>query len=143
MLAIAVVAVIAIVAAGWFLLISPQKTKAANLRDDTASQQQSNQNVQSQITVLAAQEADVPAEQAQIAAILQKIPDNPAMPSFIRTLTAAAKVTGVDLISIGSSAVVAVAAPAAAAAAPVAHSSRRNAPRRRRQQRPGCGHRSR
>jgi Tfp pilus assembly protein PilO len=119
-LAIAVVAILAIVAAGWFLMISPQKSKAAGFRTDTASELQANQSVQSQVTVLAQQEADVPAEQAQIAAILQKIPDNPAMPNFIRTLTAAAKVTGVELMSIGANPAAAVAPIVAAAPAVVA-----------------------
>jgi Tfp pilus assembly protein PilO len=117
---LAVVAVLVIVGAGWFLVISPQKSKAASLRDQASSQQQTNQGVQSQINVLAAQEADVPSEQAQVAAVLQKIPDDAAMPAFIRTLSAAAKTTGVELLTIGANTPTALSVSAAAAPAPVA-----------------------
>jgi hypothetical protein len=64
----------------------------------------------------------VPSEQAEVAAITQKIPSDPAMPSYVRALTVIAQKAGVELVSIapGTPAAVTVAAPVVAAAATAA-----------------------
>jgi Tfp pilus assembly protein PilO len=115
------VAVLVIVAAGWFLAISPQKHKVSNLNAQSTAQDQTNSGLRTKLSVLTAQMQAVPTEQAEIAAITQKIPNDPAMPAYVRTLTAVAQQTGVELVSIapGAPAAVSVAA-AAVAAAPVA-----------------------
>ena len=122
-----VVAVIAIAAAGWFVAIAPQSHKASNLVAQAATQEQDNLAARSTLARLNAQMTKVPAEQAEVAAIAQKIPADPGLPSYVRNLTAAAAKTGVELVSIAPgvpatvvvpAAVVAPAATASASAAP-------------------------
>jgi Tfp pilus assembly protein PilO len=115
-----VVAIIAIVAAGWFLAIAPQKQKVKSLASQAASQEQENSKLRTNLAVLTSQMQAVPSEQAAVAAVGQRIPTNPDMPSYIRALTAAAQQTGVELVSISPGAPVAVAVPVAAVPASTA-----------------------
>lgn len=94
------VGVLAVLALGWFMLVSPQRSHAADLRTQAASQQQSNDMLRSQVAALRAQQKDLPKEQARLAQIAIKIPDNPALPSLIRSLSDAADGAGVDLGSL-------------------------------------------
>jgi Tfp pilus assembly protein PilO len=108
-----VVALLVIVAAGWFLAISPQKHKVSSLGAQSAAQEQTNNGLHVKLAELTAQMSAVPSEEAAVAAVTQKIPNDPAMPDYVRTLTTIAGQTGVELISIapGAPAAVAVAAP--------------------------------
>jgi Tfp pilus assembly protein PilO len=96
----AIVGIVVVFAAGWFLLLSPQKGKVSKLNDQAAAQVQSNQKITSQISLLKKQRAQIPAEQAQIAAIHGRIPDTPALAAYVRWISATASATHVDLISI-------------------------------------------
>jgi Tfp pilus assembly protein PilO len=113
-----VVAVIVIVAAGWFAAIAPQKHKVSNLGSQASQQEQTNSGLRTRLAQLTAAQQAVPSEQAEVAAITQKIPSDPAMPSYVRALTVIAQQTGVELISIapGAPAAVSIAAAAVAAA---------------------------
>jgi type IV pilus assembly protein PilO len=127
-----VVGCLAVLAAGWFLLIAPKKAEATDLVAQTAVQEATNDGLRTQLQVLKAQAKDLPKKQADLARVATKIPDNPAMPSLIRALTAAATSAGVELVSVtpglpvpmDAAVVAAPVAPAAAqevpAAAPVA-----------------------
>jgi Tfp pilus assembly protein PilO len=120
-----VVALLLIVAAGWFLAISPQKHKVSSLGAQSASQEQANSGLRIKLAELTAQMSAVPSEEAAVAAVTQKIPSDPDMPDYVRALTTIASQTGVELVSIAPSvpAAVAVAAPvvpAATAATPSA-----------------------
>jgi Tfp pilus assembly protein PilO len=116
-----VVAVLAIVAAGWFLAIAPQKHKASSVGSQAASEEQSNAGLRNRVTALTAQMSAVPAEEASVAAIAAKIPADPELPSYVRALSTIASQTGVDLISISPGVPTAVAVAAATVApAPVA-----------------------
>jgi type IV pilus assembly protein PilO len=95
----AVVAVLLVIA-GWFLLISPQRSAAADLRDQTASQQAMNDQTRVKTKQLQAQFASLPERQAQLAEIKQQMPDNPALPSLIRDLSSYADSAGVTLVSV-------------------------------------------
>jgi len=95
-----VLACLVIAAAGWFLLISPKRTEAAELRDQAAAQTDANAQLEMQLQVLKAQAKDLPKEQAKLAAVATKIPDNPALPGLIRSLMEAADGAGVELVSI-------------------------------------------
>jgi type IV pilus assembly protein PilO len=88
------------VVAAWFLLISPQRSEAATLRDEVAQQQQNNEQIALKTKQLKAQFASLPARQAQLAEIKQQMPDNPALPSLIRDLTSFADDAGVVLVSV-------------------------------------------
>ena len=88
--ALAAVLVVAIFAAGWFLLISPKRGDAAELREQGGhARRRPTPGSSEQITMLQAQQKDLPQQQAQLAAMRTQIPDNPALPSLIRDLTAA------------------------------------------------------
>jgi type IV pilus assembly protein PilO len=109
-----VVALLLVVAA-WFLLISPQRSEAATLREQAVQQQQANEQIKLKTQQLKAQFASLPARQAQLAEIKQQMPDNPALPSLIRDLSTYAEDAGVVLVSVAP----ANPAPFAATAAPV------------------------
>lgn len=114
-----------VLAAGWFLLVSPKRSQAADLRSQAAAQVSANSQLQNQLAVLKAQAKELPKQQAKLAAVAAKIPDNPALPALIRALTTAATSAGVELVSVtpGTPAVAAATAsggpvaPAAGAAA--------------------------
>lgn len=120
-IAVTVVLVIAIAAAGWFLLISPKKQEAQDIRTQAAAQVAANQGLRLELATLKAQAKALPQQQAKLAAVAAKIPDNPALPSLIRALTAAAADAGVELLSLSPTKPAAVAAaPAAGVVAPPA-----------------------
>jgi Tfp pilus assembly protein PilO len=108
-----VVALLLIVAAGWFLAISPQKHKASNLGAQSASQEQANSGLRTKLAELTAQMSAVPSEEAAVAAVTQRIPNDPDMPDYVRALTTIAGQTGVELVSIAPTVPAAVAVPAA------------------------------
>lgn len=119
--AFTVLGCLAVLAAGWLFVVSPKRSAAAELRDQAAATEQSNAQLRTKLTVLKGQAKDLPKEQAKLAAVAAKIPDNPALPSLIRALVAAGTASGVELVSVTPGTPVApVVAPAAAAAAPAA-----------------------
>lgn len=101
---LALLAVVAIVAGGWFLALSPQKSKVSSLHDQTAQQQDTNAKLQSQIALLKKQQSQIPAEQARIAQIKGRIPETPQVTTYVRTLTSLAAATHVELVSIAPAA---------------------------------------
>src|SRR4051812_18359822 len=115
-----VVVIAAVLAASWFLLIAPERTKASGLRTKATGQDQANARLKDKITQLMAQQQDLPKQEARLAQIRTQIPENPALPALIRDLSAAAKKSGLSLESLAPSDPVAVVAPAAAVPAPVA-----------------------
>ncbi|MDX6285425.1 MAG: hypothetical protein QOG53_910 [Frankiales bacterium] len=112
------VAILAVLAGGWFLLVSPQRADAKQTRADTAEQEQQNQSLQSTIASLQAQHKNLPQVQAQLAKLATQLPSNPGLPALIRQLSSAADNAGVDLISITPSPPTVIAS--AAATTPVA-----------------------
>jgi type IV pilus assembly protein PilO len=109
---------LAILVAGWFLLVAPKRSEAASLRDQTATQEDANERLLQQLAVLKAQQAELPQQRAKLAVMRTQIPDNPALPTLIRDLTDAGKKVGVSIDSMAPS--VPVPATAAVPAAPVA-----------------------
>lgn len=103
------VGVVVILAAGWFLLISPKHSEAADLRTQADAKLAANTQLRSQIAMLKAQAKDLPRQQARLAAVAAKIPDNPALPALIRALSGAADAAGVELVSLSPTAPAAVA----------------------------------
>ena len=120
--ALTLVACLGIMAAGWFLLVSPKRAEAADVRTQAATQESTNASLRTQLSVLQAQAKDLPKKQADLARVAAKIPDNAALPTLIRALTAASTSAGVELVSVtpGAPAAVVAAAPVAAEAAPAA-----------------------
>ena len=113
-----------LIVAAYFLLIAPKRAEAADLRDQTVAQDQANQQSRLKIQQLKAQYAELPTKQAELSVIKQQLPDNPALPTLIRTLASMADATGVTLVSLAPApptAVVLAAAPVVApAVAPAA-----------------------
>jgi Tfp pilus assembly protein PilO len=121
----AAVLAIAIFAAGWFLLVAPKHHATADLKAQAASQEAANALLLQKLQVLQAQQQDLPQQQAKLATLHTRIPDNPALPSLIRDLTAAGQKVGVSIDSMAPAAPVAVTAAAntLAPAAPAAPST--------------------
>jgi len=114
---LAAVLVIAILAAGWFLLVSPKRSEAAGLREQAVSQEDANARLLQQLEVLKAQQAELPKKRAELAVMRAQIPDNPALPTLIRDLTAAGRKVGASIDSMAPA--VPVPAVAATPVAPV------------------------
>lgn len=92
--------VVAIVAAGWFLLIAPKRSEAAGIRADAASKDAANAQLVQQLEILKAQQADLPRKRARLATLGKLIPNNPALPTLVRNLSAAGKKAGVTIVSL-------------------------------------------
>jgi Tfp pilus assembly protein PilO len=122
--AFAAVLVVAIFVAGWFLLISPKRGDAAELRTTAASKADQNARLEEQIKMLQEQQKDLPQQQAALAGLRSQIPDNPALPRLVRDLTEAGRKAGVSIDSMAPSVPVAlVAAPVAPVAATTSDST--------------------
>ena len=114
---LATVLVLAIFAAGWFLLVSPKRSEAADLKTQAATQDEENSRLEQKIQLLQAQQAELPQQRAKLAVMRRQIPDNPALPTLIRNLTAASRKSGSTIFSMEPS--LPVALVSAQPAAPV------------------------
>ena len=115
----AVVGVLLIVAA-WFLLISPQRSDAASLREQTTQQESYNDQIKLKTQQLKAQFASLPARQAQLAEIKQEMPDTPALPSLVRDLSKYAEQADVTLVSVSPTTPAPLSAPSTTGATTLA-----------------------
>ncbi|MEO6205980.1 MAG: type 4a pilus biogenesis protein PilO [Mycobacteriales bacterium] len=116
-----VVASLAILALGYNFLVAPKKATANDLRAQTEAQVSANAQLRTELTVLKGQAKELPKQQAKLAAVAARIPDNPALPALIRALTTASTAAGVELVSVApgapAPATVAAGAPVSAPAA--------------------------
>jgi Tfp pilus assembly protein PilO len=119
------VLIIGVLAASWFVLVAPKRSAAADLRDQATKQQADNQALVQQLSELKAQSLDLPNQKAKLAVLGKQVPDNPALPTLIRDLTAAGRKVGVQVLSMkpGVPALAVVAAPAVPVAAPATTTS--------------------
>ncbi|MDP9101916.1 MAG: type 4a pilus biogenesis protein PilO [Actinomycetota bacterium] len=122
--ALTVVLVLAILAAGWFLLVSPERTKAAQINASAASRMAENAGLETQLRVLKQERDDLPKKQAELAAVAAKIPDSRSLPALIRALTTVTASAGVELLTITPGATTLTAPTAAVAAVPSAAGAR-------------------
>jgi Tfp pilus assembly protein PilO len=113
---LAVVLILGILAAGWFLMVAPKRSHAAELKQQTLTQEQANAQLQQKISMLQSQQKDLPKERARLAVIGRQVPNNPALPALIRSLSSAANQVGVTITSMAP----ALPVPVVAATAPVA-----------------------
>jgi len=93
-------ACVAVTAVSWFLLISPRRSHAADLRDQTQSVASANDTLRLQIAQLKAQFADLPKQKAELVTVQQELPPTAAMPTLVRSLNGIADSTGVNLDSV-------------------------------------------
>ena len=118
--ALAVLLVAAIFAASWFGLIAPKRSETNGLKADRVEQDATNARLVQQLEVLKAQAQDLPKQEAFLAQIRRQLPNNPALPALIRSLTQGAKKSGVDLTSLAPAVPVAVVSPVVAVPTPAA-----------------------
>lgn len=118
LIALTLVAVLAVLAAGWLLLVSPKRADVADLSAQATAQRQASEQLRTRLAVLRGQAARLPEQRAEIAAVAQKIPSSTAVPELVRALTAAARSAGVELVSVAPTAPVPVTAAGAPATAP-------------------------
>ena len=100
--ALAGAAVLLVVLVGWFVLVSPQRSKAASLATNIQSTQAQVESTQAYV--------DNPATKKAVHDLkrLQKVlPDDPKVSQILRQLSAAAAASGIALTTIGPGAAVA------------------------------------
>lgn len=100
----AAIVVALILVAGFMLLVQPQRSEAASLKEQTLSQEASALALQTKVAQLKAQEKDLPRQQARLAEIRTRLPETPALPSLIRSLSVAADSAGAELVTLAPSA---------------------------------------
>ena len=91
---------LAVLAAGWFLVIKPQRAQASDLRAQKSTVDAQSNRLRGQVAQLRQQQKGLPAQQKLLSQIATKVPDNPALPALIRQLSAAADGAGVNLLSL-------------------------------------------
>jgi Tfp pilus assembly protein PilO len=98
-LATAAVALLVLVAA-WLLVIGPQRAEAADLATQRDFVAQQNQRLALSQAQLQAQLEELPAQKAQLAAILASMPDDSQLPQLLRQLETSAENTRATLTSV-------------------------------------------
>jgi Tfp pilus assembly protein PilO len=118
----ALAAIALVFAAGWYFAISPQHAKVSKLHSAGVSQQSTNQQLSLKLQTLQRQQAQVPAQLAQIAAAHDRVPSNAGLPAYMRRLVADAAAAHVELVSVApaDAALVKLATPKPSPAAPAA-----------------------
>jgi type IV pilus assembly protein PilO len=99
----AVAAGLVLVLAGWFLLIAPKRAQVADIKANTAEQEQTNQQLATDISVLQQQHKDLPEKQAELAALRTKIPTTADLTSYIRLMQDLAHKSQVSFTSLAPS----------------------------------------
>ncbi len=93
-------AVVAVLAAGYFFGIKAQAGKVDTLNDSRQSQLSANKALSAEIARLEKQKSGVAAQNKRLRAIEANIPDNPALPSLIRSLAKIEDASNVTILSI-------------------------------------------
>lgn len=109
-----------ILALGWFVLIAPERSSAADRRTQTANIEQQNALLQARTQSLREKSKNLPTYTASLRAALAALPYDGALPSFTRELNAHAKANRVFLssVTVGGVTPVVAAAPTAGATSP-------------------------
>ena len=97
---LAVVAVVVILAGGWFGLISKKRSEVSSLRADVATTEGENRRIQSEIAQLKEQAKQLPAQRNKLVQMSKQMPNHPALPALVRHLTDAADKAGLTLVSL-------------------------------------------
>jgi type IV pilus assembly protein PilO len=111
------VGIVAILAAGWFLLVSGKRSEVKNLNSRAAAQASTNHGLQNQIKKLQSEKKDLPKQKALLGKLQVQLPNNPALPTLVRDLSRAADEAGVNLLSIAPEPPAALAVSAASSTA--------------------------
>ncbi len=106
-----------VVAMSWFLLVSPRRGEAAEVRQEAEAARLQNDTMQTKIAQLKAQYAQLPARRAELREIYAQMPAAAAVPELIRSVTQLATASGMELKSITPQAAVQIDAKGAGAQA--------------------------
>jgi Tfp pilus assembly protein PilO len=113
-----VAAAVLVLVVAWLLVIGPTMDKAAALDEETASQQAASEQLRSRISLLKKQSEELPAQEAVLAEIQQRMPPTAALPTLIRNLTTVAENANVVVASVTPGLPAPVAQPAPPAPPP-------------------------
>lgn len=89
-----------LVAATWFLAVSPQRVEAADLETRTADAHLQADDLRNRITKLTADKANLPALTKVLQAKQAALPADSGVPAFLRQLQATGTKVGVDISGI-------------------------------------------
>ncbi len=89
-----------LLAASWFLLISPRRADAADVRTQVTATDNQAGDLRIKLAQLKAEFADLPAQKAKLKAIKQQLPPTADIPAFVRSMQSIAAQSGVSLDSI-------------------------------------------
>ena len=134
-LVIALAAVLVVVAGGWFLLISPQRSQVASLNAETSTVNTSNGSLQTKLQQLRSESTQRTDQVAVLAAIAKRLPADLQEANLLDDLGHAADAANVDLSGITpaapvlATAAVPTAAPATTSAGTSAVAGGLSAPR--------------
>jgi len=96
----AAAAVVLLVLAAWFLLISPQRADAQALAADTASTEATNDVLEASVQQLRSDFVDLPDRQAELVEAQQGLPADLALSKLTRQVSDAAEGAGVRLMTV-------------------------------------------
>jgi Tfp pilus assembly protein PilO len=95
----AVVGVVVLVA-GWFLMVAPVRSDISKTKAATAAQTEQNDGLSLTLATMRSIAKKLPQEQAELAVLNKRVPDQVMIPSLLRAIQTAATATGVDLTSL-------------------------------------------
>ncbi|MDP9395551.1 MAG: type 4a pilus biogenesis protein PilO, partial [Actinomycetota bacterium] len=108
-------AMVVVLLAGWFLLISPKRGEAQDLRDQTTTQQAANGMLLTKLKQLKVDAEQLEAKNDEIELVGKQLPAEPALAALVRQLTRTARDAGVRMNSVTPSEPAPLGAPTAAA----------------------------
>ncbi len=98
--ALGIVLMIVVIAAGWFFLVKPASAKVSDLKAQATEQENTNDATRTQIAALQAAKKKLPQEQAELAQLTQKVPSTVQLPNLLRAIQDLATTAGVTLNGI-------------------------------------------
>ncbi len=88
---------VALLVAGWFLLVQPVKADISKTKAATATQQQDNDGTRAKVATMRDIAKKLPAEQSELATLSERVPDQVELAALLRSVQSLADGTGVSL----------------------------------------------
>lgn len=96
-LVVGIVGSVVILLLGYFALIAPQRSKASSIGMEAAEARGTTQGLQAKAIALKKQSDELPAKQAELQALSERLPDDAGVAQIIRQITSVAAESGVTL----------------------------------------------
>lgn len=100
---LAALAGILVIALWWMFLYSPGQEELARIEDEVAAAETEQVSLQQRVAQLEAVRSRAPETEAAIARVQSVLPDDPALPSALRQVAAAADDAGIELDAVATS----------------------------------------